>query len=244
MEGLLEPEEVEETVGTVEVRPPSRPRAWARSPAATSPRAPCAAARQCAWCATARSSTTAGSARCAGSRTTSARSPQGMECGIVLENYADVKEGDVLEVYETQAGRADAGLSFFVCLVEIQLHFPRERQPEGQAQGAAVAEGAAAAALRRGRGRDRPPRPLAARDAHRRAGGRDAGAAARAATRASSASCELDVSRRRARGSAMSCPARDLLADQPWPRPHAAGQRGGAGGALGADRRRASGTRA
>ena len=27
---------------------------------------------------------------------------QGMECGIVLENFADVKEGDVLEVYETQ----------------------------------------------------------------------------------------------------------------------------------------------
>ena len=26
----------------------------------------------------------------------------GMECGIVLENFADVKEGDVLEVYETR----------------------------------------------------------------------------------------------------------------------------------------------
>ena len=25
-----------------------------------------------------------------------------MECGIVLENFADVKEGDVLEVYETR----------------------------------------------------------------------------------------------------------------------------------------------
>jgi translation initiation factor IF-2 len=24
----------------------------------------------------------------------------GMECGIVLENYPDVKEGDVIEVYE------------------------------------------------------------------------------------------------------------------------------------------------
>ena len=31
----------------------------------------------------------------------------GMECGIVLENFADVKEGDVLEVYETQPGRAE-----------------------------------------------------------------------------------------------------------------------------------------
>jgi translation initiation factor IF-2 len=26
----------------------------------------------------------------------------GFECGIVLENYGDVKEGDVIEVYETQ----------------------------------------------------------------------------------------------------------------------------------------------
>ncbi len=27
---------------------------------------------------------------------------QGMECGIVLENYADVKEGDIIEVYEVR----------------------------------------------------------------------------------------------------------------------------------------------
>jgi translation initiation factor IF-2 len=26
----------------------------------------------------------------------------GLECGAVLENFADVKEGDVLEVYETK----------------------------------------------------------------------------------------------------------------------------------------------
>ena len=26
----------------------------------------------------------------------------GFECGIVLQNYSDVKEGDVLEVYETR----------------------------------------------------------------------------------------------------------------------------------------------
>ena len=65
-------------------------------------RAPCAAARSAASCATARWSTTAGSARCAASRTTSARSTAGMECGIVLENYPDVKEGDVIEVYETK----------------------------------------------------------------------------------------------------------------------------------------------
>ena len=26
----------------------------------------------------------------------------GLECGVVLENYADVKEGDIIEVYETR----------------------------------------------------------------------------------------------------------------------------------------------
>ena len=26
----------------------------------------------------------------------------GFECGIVLQNYADVKEGDVIEVYATR----------------------------------------------------------------------------------------------------------------------------------------------
>ena len=34
---------------------------------------------------------------------------EGQECGIVLDGYADVKEGDVLEFYRDQAGRADAG---------------------------------------------------------------------------------------------------------------------------------------
>jgi translation initiation factor IF-2 len=26
----------------------------------------------------------------------------GLECGIVLENFADIKEGDVIEAYETR----------------------------------------------------------------------------------------------------------------------------------------------
>ena len=46
--------------------------------------------------------------RCAASTTTCARSQAGFECGIVLANFQDVKEGDVLEVYETRAGRARA----------------------------------------------------------------------------------------------------------------------------------------
>ena len=31
---------------------------------------------------------------------------EGFECGILLEGFNDVKEGDVLEVYETRADRA------------------------------------------------------------------------------------------------------------------------------------------
>ena len=60
MQGMLEPEEVEETVGTVEVRAdlPRLARS-ARSPAATSPTARSRAARRCASSATAPSSTTA-----------------------------------------------------------------------------------------------------------------------------------------------------------------------------------------
>jgi translation initiation factor IF-2 len=26
----------------------------------------------------------------------------GLECGVVLENFADIKEGDVIEAYETR----------------------------------------------------------------------------------------------------------------------------------------------
>ena len=103
MQGMLAPEEVEETVGEVEVRAifrASQRRHDRRL--ATSPRARSRAAPRCASCATARSSTTARSRRCGASRTTSARSPPGFECGIVLQNYPDVKEGDMLEVYETR----------------------------------------------------------------------------------------------------------------------------------------------
>ena len=74
MQGMLAPEEVEETVGTVEVRAIFRASASARSPAATSPTARSRAARSRGWCATARSSTTARSSRCGACRTTCARS--------------------------------------------------------------------------------------------------------------------------------------------------------------------------
>ena len=102
MQGLLEPDEVEDHARLAEVRQLSAPRAWARSRAATCrdgvitrgvkvrlirgdvvydgrrSRAPKRFKRTC-W-----------------------RSKPGFECGIVLGDFADVKEGDVLEVYETR----------------------------------------------------------------------------------------------------------------------------------------------
>jgi translation initiation factor IF-2 len=102
MEGMLEPEEVESTVATVEVR---------------------------ATFKASRVGTIAGCMVTEGTVTRGAKTrlvrdgtiiydgrigslrrfkddvrevTSGMECGVVLENYADVKEGDVLEVYEVK----------------------------------------------------------------------------------------------------------------------------------------------
>ena len=46
-------------------------------------------------------------ARSSASRRTCARSAEGFECGIHLEGFNDVKEGDVLEVVRGAPGRAD-----------------------------------------------------------------------------------------------------------------------------------------
>ena len=51
---------------------------------------------------------------------------QGQECGITLDGFQDVKVGDVLEVFETTAGREDPrvgrGRMAFVFLLEVRLH--------------------------------------------------------------------------------------------------------------------------
>ena len=78
------------------------PRASARSPAPTSPTARSRAAPRCAWCATARSSTTARSTSLRRGADDVREVAAGFECGIVLHNFADIKEGDQLEVYETR----------------------------------------------------------------------------------------------------------------------------------------------
>ena len=103
MEGLLDPEEVEETVGQRRgPRRPSAPRGSARSPAARSPTAPSAAARQVRLV---RDGTVIYDGRIGSLRRFKddvREVTAGLECGIMLENYADVKEGDMIEVYETR----------------------------------------------------------------------------------------------------------------------------------------------
>ena len=99
--GMLKPEFEEVVTGEAEVREIfSRAARSARSPVATCATASSPAARRCASCARARSSGRARSRRCGASRTTSARSATGFECGIGLENYQDLKPGDVIETYD------------------------------------------------------------------------------------------------------------------------------------------------
>ena len=80
----------------------SKPRASARSRARSSPRASPARRAACASSARAPSSTTPRSKACAASTRTSREVSAGFECGIVLANFQDVHEGDLLETYETR----------------------------------------------------------------------------------------------------------------------------------------------
>ena len=137
MQGLLAPEEVEETVGTAEVRQTFR-----ASRIGT----------------IAGSYVTDGTIRRGARRAHRARRPRhlhrpdrlaaplpddvrevatGYECGITIEGYQDVKEGDVFEVVRDAAGRARAVAGraqpvSFVCLIEIHLHFPDNHSLKGK----------------------------------------------------------------------------------------------------------------
>ena len=102
MEGLLEPEEVEETVATVEVRATfkaSRVGTIAGSYVAEG------TVRRGGRARLVRDGTVIYDGRIGSLRRFKddvREVTTGMECGIVLENYPDVKEGDVIEVYETK----------------------------------------------------------------------------------------------------------------------------------------------
>ena len=74
----------------------------------------------------------------------------GFECGIVLRNFQDVKEGDVLEVYETRKVDRELALgavaSWPTRTSRCCSSTCTSRRPdlEGQAQGAGVGQGPAA----------------------------------------------------------------------------------------------------
>ena len=108
---------------------------------------------------------------------------EGFECGILLDGFNDVKEGDVLEAYETRqvertsldepAGRTGCATrrSSALRLGRDPLRraaLSRSALSEGEAHVRALGEGAAEEPLRRGGRRGRPPRRLAARPAHGR----------------------------------------------------------------------------
>jgi translation initiation factor IF-2 len=102
IEGMLEPEEVEETVATVEVR-----EIFKASRVGTI--AGCyvteGTVRRGATCRLVRDGTIVYDGRIGSLRRfkEDVREVEaGYECGIVLENYQDVKQGDVIEVYETK----------------------------------------------------------------------------------------------------------------------------------------------
>jgi translation initiation factor IF-2 len=102
MEGLLEPEEVERTVATVEVRTTFKA---SRVGTIAGSFVRDGTVRRGAKARLVREGTIVYDGRIGSLRRfqDDVREVQaGFECGIVLENYADIKEGDVIEVYETQ----------------------------------------------------------------------------------------------------------------------------------------------
>jgi translation initiation factor IF-2 len=102
MEGLLQPEEVEKTVATVEVRATFKA---SRVGTIAGSYVTDGTVRRGAKARLVREGRIVYDGRIASLRRfqDDVREVQaGFECGIVLENYADIKEGDVIEAYETQ----------------------------------------------------------------------------------------------------------------------------------------------
>ena len=102
MEGMLEPEEVEEALGQAEVKELFRPPGSARSPAAGHRRQDHAHGAEVRLV---REGTVAWTGRIGSLRRFKddvQEVEEGLECGVVLEGFQDVKVGDVLEVFETK----------------------------------------------------------------------------------------------------------------------------------------------
>ena len=100
MEGMLEPEDVEAAVGTVEVRATFKA---SRVGTIAGSYVTDGVVRRGAQCRLVRDGTVVYDGRIGSLRRFKEDVREvttGSECGIVLENYPDVKEGDVIEVYE------------------------------------------------------------------------------------------------------------------------------------------------
>ena len=111
MEGMLEPEEVEETLGEAEVLELFKA---SKIGTIAGSRVTEGKITRDAEVRLVRDGTviwTGRSARCAASRTTSARSRQGQECGVTLDGFADVKVGDILEVFRRNQVEKTLGCS-------------------------------------------------------------------------------------------------------------------------------------
>jgi translation initiation factor IF-2 len=102
MEGLLEPEEIEETVANVEVRQLFKS---SRAGTIAGSQVIDGTVRRGAKVRLVRDGTVIYDGRIGSLRRFKddvREVTAGLECGIVLENFADIKEGDTLEVYETK----------------------------------------------------------------------------------------------------------------------------------------------
>jgi translation initiation factor IF-2 len=102
MQGMLAPEEVEETVGAAEVRAIFRA---SRIGTIAGSMVTDGRITRGAKVRLVRDGTIVYSGEIASLRRGSDDAREvlaGFECGIVLENYADVKEGDIIEAYETR----------------------------------------------------------------------------------------------------------------------------------------------
>jgi translation initiation factor IF-2 len=102
MEGLLEPEQVEETAGTAEVRATFRA---SRVGTIAGSYVTDGTIRRGAQARLVRDGTVVYEGRIGSLRRFKddvREVTAGLECGIVLENFADVKEGDMIEAYETR----------------------------------------------------------------------------------------------------------------------------------------------
>jgi translation initiation factor IF-2 len=103
MEGMLEPEEVEESVGSVEVRQTFKA---SRVGTIAGSYVTDGTIRRGAQARLVRDGTVVYDGRIGSLRRFKddvKEVENGLECGIVLENYADIKEGDVIEVYEKRS---------------------------------------------------------------------------------------------------------------------------------------------